>query len=893
MKERKIILKLNRGDIKAVPVDRLFCSSSVDTISRVYGSRFKIRFSYHGVINVKVGISREGYSFQWIAEEKFQSVSVDDAEMSMDLSSIETGTLEITFFALSDAIIYQWFSVPDRIEGTMDHGRVLYDFIFPSLDLCCEEPLYLKFSDGMSYYSHEDKTVHLYDRSCADFLTYFNSFSSMKWTEYTNVRNVSLYLDIRGNAEVNVVGQYGSERFVIDRYIVTAAERGVYVLPVTGIEGNMILGVTVRNIPPGDLNLLIDDDFVESLEDPYRKGASADDMAGRSENTVPSADPDAAVSFTASQTEDRQRNSRSHRSASAGGTTNYGAKDRHVRYTADNDPDVITRDYRIFKDNTKILLEADGVEVGRVRHGRLRRSRDCTALPSFIPSSGLSSTSALVRRQVSAHDPLPDFSRSSGYSTGKTAVTSSTEIYGGGWLTDDPETQNVHLGITITTFKREKEVKAAVSRLVRDISSHPKYAESIDIAVVDNGNTLTQDDVKGALLITNRNLGGTGGFTRGLIHYQETGRHTHCLFMDDDASCEAGAIFRSMSFQRHVTDHRVALSGAMLFENIKFMQWENGAWFDGGCHSIKRDFDLRDPVKLYENEEDVDKPIYGAWWFFFFPLDEAKNYSLPFFVRGDDIDFSYANDFRVVSLNGVSCWQQDFKTKESAMTAYLFLRSHIVHHMTVPTLKCSYKIMKKILWGHFREYNNSYFYGTAACVNLAMKHVMMGPQFWEDNIVPVEVLRQIKELSQCEKPVSYTEEELRSLGLELADCNLKTKIFPVLIRKLSLYGHLLPDFMIRKTPKAKLPKWMTPRKERTYMRSQITVLDELNRTKTVLKRSPCTYFKNLFTFMFLSFKLRIILPSLRRKYMKAQSVQRTREFWKKQFDNGAGADKKQ
>ncbi|WP_406038200.1 hypothetical protein [Succinimonas sp.] len=114
------------------------------------------------------------------------------------------------------------------------------------------------------------------------------------------------------------------------------------------------------------------------------------------------------------------------------------------------------------------------------------------------------------------------------------------------------------------------------------VSSHDLYSGKIDIAVIDNGNTLKSEDVAGALLVKNRNLGGTGGFTRGLIHFQETGKHTHCLFMDDDASCEAGAIFRSMSFQRHVTDHKVSLNGAMLFENIKFMQWENGAWFDGG-----------------------------------------------------------------------------------------------------------------------------------------------------------------------------------------------------------------------------------------------------------------------------------------------------------------------
>ena len=67
------------------------------------------------------------------------------------------------------------------------------------------------------------------------------------------------------------------------------------------------------------------------------------------------------------------------------------------------------------------------------------------------------------------------------------------------------------------------------------------------------------------------------------------------------------------------------------------------------------------------------------------------------------------------------------------------------------------------------------------------------------------------------------------------------------------------------------------------MRSQVTVLDELNRTVTVLKRDPKAYFKNLFMFVILLVKLRLKLSSLRKKYMAALPRQRSREFWKEQF----------
>ncbi|WP_406546002.1 hypothetical protein [Succinimonas sp.] len=735
------IAALEAGEKFLLSGNQLIESSSVNALRKIHGDSYVLRFGFQGTVNVKVGISRSGYSFAWIADKLLSGAG--DAEIPLDLSAFETGIIEITFFAITDAAVYETFSLSEQIPEEFERSKVLYDFLFPSLDLCSEEPIYCTFSSGLSFFSHEDRTVHLYKESSVNFLTYFNSFSSMKWLKYTNVRNLSVYLELKGNVEVSLLYQHKKECTVIGRFFISAPERGVYVLPVA-LEDfrDGILGVAVKNVPGYCL--------VSQEES-----------------------PESTLTLRRSEFDDRDRND------------------------------------------------------------------------------------------------APD--------------TDAAEIYGGGWLTNDIETQKVNLGIVITTFKRDEAVKAAVLRLTRDISAHDIYRDCIDIAVIDNGKTLNPDDVKGALLIPNRNLGGTGGFTRGLIHFQETGRHTHCLFMDDDASCEAGSIFRALSFQRHAIDHRVSLSGAMLFENIKFMQWENGAWFDGGCHSVNRDFDMRDPVKVFENEQEADKRIYGAWWFFFFPLDVAKNYALPFFVRGDDIDFSYANDFKVVSLNGVSCWQQDFKTKENAMTAYLFLRSHVVHHLTVPTLKCSFKIIKKILLGHFWAYNNSYYYGTAACVNLAMQHIMKGPEFWEDNIIPTDVLKKIKELSACEKPVPYTDDELSDMELKQAETKFKTKVLPFFIRRKSLYGHLMPEIWIKKTEKDMLPKWMTPYKEFTYMRSQVTVLDELNRTVMILKRDPKAYFKNLFTFVILLVKLRLTLSSLQKKYMEALPRQRSREFWKEQF----------
>lgn len=677
---------------------------SIVDLKQQEGENPLFSFCFRGTLEMKIGLARPGYSFTWLCERKLSSRDWCLAEIPLDLGSFTNGTLEISFLGIEESALS--FELPHIAPQEITPQNILYDFISPTLDLCCEEQIYYKFSGSNIYYSFEDACVHMGKETSLDLLTYFNAFSSCKWAKYTNIENLSAYIDFMGIADIIIVHKDEFGEHKICGYSIETTQRQTFELPIGKYPKTGLLGI------------------------------------------------------------------------------------------------------RIFAHQKSIL-------------------------------------------------------------------------FGGGWLSPDPATQPVHLGIGITTFKREDAVKAAVHRLAKAIAAHPIYHDSIDITVVDNGKTLTAEDVPGATLIPNKNLGGTGGFTRSLIHYQESGRHTHCLFMDDDASCEASSIFRSMSFIRHALDPKASLSGAMLFENIQFQQWENGAWFDGGCHPLKHGFDLRDANRLVENELETDKRIYGAWWFFFFPVAEAKNYSLPFFVRGDDIDFSYSNDFKVISLNGVSCWQQDFKTKENAMTVYLFIRSHIVHHLTIPSLECSRIKVLKMLWRHFSAYNNSYLYGTAACLNLAVKHVLQGPNFWEKNIVPVDVLKRIKELSSCEKSESYTVEEEGCM--HFADKNIKTKLFPAFLRKVSFNGHILPSFFIKHTPYDMVYKWMMPNKNRVYMRDQITIFDELTKKKTILRFDRIKYFINLFNFTILSLNLFTKFDTLNKSYKKIATRQRTRDFWKKYF----------
>ena len=61
-------------------------------------------------------------------------------------------------------------------------------------------------------------------------------------------------------------------------------------------------------------------------------------------------------------------------------------------------------------------------------------------------------------------------------------------------------------------------------------------------------------------------MGGSGGFTRGLMYLEDEKSYTHCLFMDDDASCEIESIRRAYALLQYATTEKFAVAGAQLRE---------------------------------------------------------------------------------------------------------------------------------------------------------------------------------------------------------------------------------------------------------------------------------------------------------------------------------------
>jgi hypothetical protein len=359
------------------------------------------------------------------------------------------------------------------------------------------------------------------------------------------------------------------------------------------------------------------------------------------------------------------------------------------------------------------------------------------------------------------------------------------------WRTEDPPMQQVRLGMVITHFNRLEQVLPAVERLRRDVLQHPEFGGSISLTVVDNSDNLPLADGPGLRRIASRNLGGSGGFARGLLELESDPRTTHVLFMDDDASCEGESVLRSVALLRHSASPRLAVAGALLSEAEPWRLMEKGACFDGKCVPLHHGRDLRDLQQLLLTERHESRPDYGGWWFFAFPVAAVEHYPFPFFVRGDDVFFSLDNRFEIHTLNGIACLGEEFRVKHGPMTAYLDARYHLVHALLRP--RGFARAMRRLVSNQFVKPLCAYHYASARAFTLALRHVRRGPGFFREQIDLAQVRKEIAAWQPAEtlRPVDRHGLRLRAprpgRGAPLRQ----------LLRIITLQGFLLPRALLK------------------------------------------------------------------------------------------------
>ncbi|HCN5590093.1 TPA: glycosyltransferase [Escherichia coli] len=357
------------------------------------------------------------------------------------------------------------------------------------------------------------------------------------------------------------------------------------------------------------------------------------------------------------------------------------------------------------------------------------------------------------------------------------------------YIDDEPKNE-VKLGIVITHYNRKKYVLPAIKRIADELLSNAYFKGKVELIVVDNSSNITNEESHGCTVIPNKNLGGSGGFTRGLIYLKDNG-FSHCLFMDDDATCEIESIKRAYNILQYSHADRLAISGGMLYEHRPTVLHEKGAKFKKLKFTpLKNGTD----VSVFNNVLTLDaypeKISYGAWWFFAFKISDITSYPFPFFVKADDMLFGLMNKFKIISPNGICVWGEDFGYKDGPMQRYLGTRgtfaasviSNDSSRMMIPV-----SFMKSII-----AMLLSYRYSSAEAVYAGLLDYLKGPDYWVNNM---EFDKILPSLSTCIN--GERSEKIDLYEYDITHKSIYESRFRRLVRLLTANGMLLPGFMIK------------------------------------------------------------------------------------------------
>ncbi|MFT7595547.1 MAG: galactofuranosylgalactofuranosylrhamnosyl-N-acetylglucosaminyl-diphospho-decaprenol beta-1,5 [Paracoccaceae bacterium] len=451
-------------------------------------------------------------------------------------------------------------------------------------------------------------------------------------------------------------------------------------------------------------------------------------------------------------------------------------------------------------------------------------------------------------------------------------------ISGGRFTTNTQPVELPELAVSITTFKREKEVRRTVQRFEAFLPGF-EFGDHVHVQVVDNGHSAEIEASKSVTPMTNHNYGGAGGFARGLLEAEKSG-YSHCLFMDDDASFHLENIARTYVFLALAKDRRAAVSGAMITNTHKWAMWENGAFFDGSCHPLFCGVDLRDrdAVMAMEHESARLNPptLYGGWWFFAFAIDQVKHHPFPFFVRGDDISFSLANDFAITTLNGVVSFQDDFTEKESAQTLYLDLRNHLIHHMVFDTIDRSALGTGRIAVRFIMRSLLRFHYESAAAQLLAWQDVMQGPEFFDKNIDMAERRGSIKDMLHDEVWQDVNPEEIK-------ERRKYTHRPPEKRHRLGVWtlnGHLMP-LSAQRWDRIVLSIGDRPAPFPAFGASQITYLNTARNKGYTVTQSKRRFFSVCWQMTTTLVRFVLGYSDLKAAYRQGYDQMTTRDYWEK------------
>lgn len=233
------------------------------------------------------------------------------------------------------------------------------------------------------------------------------------------------------------------------------------------------------------------------------------------------------------------------------------------------------------------------------------------------------------------------------------------------------------------------------------------------------------------------NLGGAGGFTRGLYEVSSIAEHANVILMDDDILCEPDTVLRLNAFA-NLTPTPTLIGAQMLLlkntrtlmtsaEETDLVKIRSGRWVPGGLHNSDMTKHRQD--KRFDAE-------YNAWWSCLIPSEviAAIGLPIPLFFQWDDIEYglrALRAGFPTVTLPNAGVWHADFSWKDrDEFMRYFMVRNSLITYALHGTVDA--RTTAKWLARELAEDLASMRYGLAHTVIRGIEDFLKGPEVLHD-----------------------------------------------------------------------------------------------------------------------------------------------------------------
>ncbi len=335
-------------------------------------------------------------------------------------------------------------------------------------------------------------------------------------------------------------------------------------------------------------------------------------------------------------------------------------------------------------------------------------------------------------------------------------------------LVPDEQVRDVDIAICTTTYQKEEFILRNLEVLNRELLCETnELADHFHVYVVDNARSLDAQahSTSHINIIGNPNVGGSGGFARGMMEVLENDRaYSHVVLMDDDVQMLPESFVRLYALLSVAKEEyrQACVNGAMLQLEHPAMQFEDVSYMRriGGYQAIKPLFDMgrcHDYIKNEKIDVEVDY-AYGAWWFSCIPVALIKKHGLPLplFIRCDDVEYGLRLNARYMTLNGICVWHSQFQGRfNAAIVCYQYARNLAI---VLALHQCySKNVFRMQFYRTFSIYLRTLDYASAELWLDGLEDYLKGPEYLTDldanallaaNSKKSEKLRPLSELDQ-------------------------------------------------------------------------------------------------------------------------------------------------